>query len=432
MLSALKQLSVSSAPVPALGRVIAFRRQGGIAFGQLQDYSGTYQFCFQKTIAGEFFKDWCSKIKLGNWIKVFGTLGYSSTQEPTLFVKSFELIGTATKSFPDKFHGIEDVQTRYRKRYLDLALNSETKQIFNFRHKLLKRLRLWLNDENFVEIETPILSPIASGAQARPFSTHHQALDAELFLRIAPETYLKRAIAAGFTRVFEIGKSFRNEGIDPSHLQEFTSVEWYVAGWNYLQNLEFFNSLLISSIIGSPFYQGMEGNSFRISKGEETIDFPREPKILDYRTTFLEHTGQNCDDLEPKAADLLFKEKVRPNLQKPVYLIDYPAHLSPMAARKDEKTAAQWQFIVKGWEITKCYNELVDPVLQRQLLEEQLAQKATGDQETMGLEEDFLEAMEHGMPTMSGLGFGVDRLVALLTFQKSLKDVVLFPLMLTK
>jgi lysyl-tRNA synthetase class 2 len=253
---------------------------------------------------------------------------------------------------------------------------------------------------------------------AKPFTTHHNALGADLFLRIAPETYLKRAVAAGFDKVFEIGKNFRNEGIDPSHLQEFTSVEWYSAYNSSRDNLFLFMRLLD-----------------RIFDDLNKHNPWATMTVKSYREIFAEFTGgTNPDSLSPENADAIFKTKVRPNLTGAWVITDYPAHLSPMAARTpgDSNTADQWQFIVDGWEVVKCYTELTDPVLQRQLLEEQALAKAGGNEEAMALEEDFLECMEHGMPPMSGIGIGIDRLVCLITGQKTLRDVVLFPTLLKK
>jgi lysyl-tRNA synthetase class 2 len=404
------------------GRVVGYRRMGGVAFGQIVDQSGKIQFCFNKRdIALEYFKTWSEDIHLGDIIGIAGVMWTSSTGERTLNVtQSFKLLQRPVLSWPDKHTGIVDPEVRLRKRYLDCIVHPEVKEVFKIRHKVIQCLRDFLTYRDFTEIETPILTPQASGAQARPFITHHHALDSDFYLRIAPETYLKRAVAGGFDRVFEIGKQFRNEGIDPSHMQEFTTVEWYSAYSNYLDNLALFHDYIarLQMVVGNRgFLQNLN----------------IEPVKVLYRDLFHTKVGTYPDSHSATEADRLFKTLVRPTIIAPTYVLDYPAHMSPMAARKpdDNTTAEQWQFIVNGWEVVKCYTELTDPVLQRKLLEEQMAQRASGDAEAMMLEEDFLECMEHGMPPMSGLGLGIDRLVCLITEQTTLRDVVLFPTLRT-
>lgn len=413
-------------PVSIAGRVVSFRRQGGIAFGHLYDGHGTVQFAFQKKVIGDLIKDWSSQIKVGCHIGISGETWTTSTKEHSILVKEFKLLQDVWRPFPTEWFGIADEETKLRKRYLDCILNPETNQIFRKRSEMINRIRNFLVEEDFLEFETPVLSPQASGAAAAPFITHHNALDADLFLRIAPETYLKRAVGAGYGRVFEIGKQFRNEGVDPSHLQEFTSLEWYAAYHDYMDNLSLFEKMLSRGIL-------LQGFNMKMSYQGITLDFENCPRVK-YRDIFQEKASANPDGLDYKAADALFKEKVRPSIIQPTYVLDYPAHMSPMAARKkdDPKTVEQWQLIANGWELVKCYTELTDPILQRQLLNEQMQAKEKGDQEAMELEEGFLEAMEYGLPPMSGLGLGIDRLVCLLTNQTSLKNVVMFPTMLKR
>lgn len=407
--------------VSLAGRVTGFRRQGGIAFGHIVDNAGRIQFCFQKrlfTENPECFREWSDQIHLGCIVGISGETWNSSTGERTILVKDFRLLQRAVLSFPDKLNGLADPEVRLRKRYLDCAINPEVKEIFRVRSRIIASLRTFLGEHEFMEVETPVLCSQASGAQAKPFVTHHKALGADLFLRIAPETYLKRAVAAGFDNVFEIGKNFRNEGIDPSHLQEFTSVEWYAAYKSSLDNMAMFQKFLISLFC------------------DLKMDNPWvHARVVNYGEIFaLRTNGLNPDTMTPAEADTIFKTQVRPTLEGAWFVKNYPAHLSPMAARVpgDPNTADQWQFIVNGWELVKCYTELTDPVLQRQLLEDQARNRANGDEEAMALEEDFLECMEHGMPPMSGLGMGIDRLVCLITGQTSLRDVVLFPTLLRK
>lgn len=453
-------------PVALAGRVSSFRRQGGIAFGHLQCPSGKIQFCLQKkTLGEENFKLWTSQVKIGVHVGIAGSTWRSSTGEPTILVGGrknqdtgelepwescfsdgeeyspreygstlagrphpkmgaehcFRLLQNVWKGFPDKVNGVSDPEKRLRLRYLDLALDPQARELFLARSALISIIRDFLMESGFTEVETPTLVAQASGAMARPFVTHHNALESDLYLRIAPETYLKRAVAAGLGPVFEIGKQFRNEGIDPSHLQEFTSLEWYAPYFTYKDNLVLFRQLL--QRIGS-------STNIPASWAKKAWGWASSP-VLDYRGLFEGRTG-GLDTLSAQELDLLFKKEIRPTLIDPSVVIDYPAHLSPMAARKnnDPNTVEQWQFVVDGWELVKCYTELTDPVLQRHLLEQQALEKANGNEEAMGLEEDFLECMEYGIPPVSGLGLGVDRLVCLLAGKDSLRDVVLFPTLL--
>lgn len=460
------------------GRVLSFRRQGGIAFGHIQDQTGKIQFCFQKKILGEdLFKEWTSQVKIGVHVGLCGSTWRSSTGEPTIlvgayiafnpnsseeipgpFVSSwdnsedhwsevtnfgfggfggtragphpkagtkycFRLLQDVWRGFPDKINGIAEEEAKLRLRYLDCAINQDQRNLIQGRFALISSLRRTLEDQGFLEVETPVLASQASGAMATPFVTHHNALNSEMYLRIAPETYLKRAVGAGLGKVFEVGKQFRNEGIDPSHLQEFTSVEWYWPNADYLDNLRLFRYVL----------QAL-GGRIPLDWQKTMYTWAQAPE-MSYRAVFEQHTGVSPDTLTCQEADDLFKRQVRPNLKEPVFILDYPSHMSPMAARKpgDDSTAEQWQFIVDGWEVVKCYTELTNPVIQRQLLEAQQAEKNQGkNDEAMALEEDFLEAMEYGMPPMSGLGIGIDRLVCLLAGCDNLKDTVLFPMMLAR
>lgn len=411
--------------VQLAGRVVFYRKLGSVAFGKLDDRDGRVQFCFNKRETPERFKEWVKSVKMGDLVYISGRMWTSSTGEFTVMIDDdFKILRHSMHPFPNKHAGLVDPEVKLRKRYLDICLDPEVKNRFKVRSKIISVLRTCMEHRNFMEIETPVLVPNASGAQAKTFVTHHNALDADLHMRIAPETYLKRAVAAGFDRVFEIGKQFRNEGMDPSHLQEFTSIEWYAAHWDYKDNLWTFDHILKTLLANVPWennivtYQGID------------LDFSKIP-VRSYRDVCLDVGGFDPFELPCKEADDRFKADVRPKLIQPIYLIDYPAHMSPLAQRsEDGKTVEQWQLVVNGWELVKCYTELTDPVLQRKLLEEQMAARGAGDEEAMMLEEDFLECMEYGIPPCSGLGLGVDRLVALLTNQTSLRDVVLFPTVL--
>lgn len=409
--------------VQLAGRVVNYRRLGSIAFGKLEDRDGRIQFCFNRRETPEQFAEWEKLPKMGSIISISGKMWRSGTGEMTCLVnEDFQLLYNSSIPFPNKVDGLVDPQAKLRKRYLDICLDPDVKKVFQIRSRLISEFRNYLNENEFMEIETPILTAQASGAQARPFSTHHNAYNADLYLRIAPETYLKRALASSFDRVYEIGKNFRNEGIDPSHLQEFTSLEWYASYWNYIDNLNFFSGMLTRLLKVSGHQSGI------VDYQGQQFNFNNIP-VFSFREVFIKETGVDPMAISSaKEIDELFKARVRPKLIQPVYLKDYPAHMSPLAHRGPDGTfVEQWQLIVNGWELVKCYTELTDPTLQRKLLEEQMVERGNGDEEAMMLEEDFLECMEYGIPPCSGAGIGIDRLTALLTNQTTLRDVIMFP-----
>lgn len=418
--------------VTLAGRVVNFRHLGSIAFGKLVDQTEKIQFCFNKKENPEEFKSWVKAVKMGSIITIEGEMWTSTTGEKTVLVnRGFKILRDPMLPFPNKVDGIVDPELRLRKRYLDIVMNPEVKDVFKARSRVISALRQCLELHHFMEVETPILQTKASGAQARPFQTHHHAYDTDLFLRIAPETYLKRAVAASFDRVYEIGKNFRNEGIDPSHLQEFTSIEWYAAYWTYKDNLAMFQKMLPQLIRAAGISPWEEDGRLIVVHQGVALDFSN-PQVRSFAAVFEQYAGISPWSLSSaKEIDVMFKAKVRPHLVQPIYLTDYPAHMSPLAQRSaDGRTVEQWQLIANGWELVKCYTELTDPVLQRALLEEQMSERASGDDEAMMLEEDFLECMEYGMPPMSGLGFGIDRFIAMVKDQATLRDVVLFPTVL--
>jgi len=415
---------VDGTPVNIVGRVLSYRKQGGIAFGQICDDSDTkIQFAFNKKMISENnFKEWSSIPRIGDIVGIEGEMWTSQTGVRTVLVnRNCQLLQKTHVGFPDKWNGISNPEIIRRKRWLESAINPETRKLFRFRANLIKNIRHFLEDNRFMEVETPVLTPQASGAQASPFITHHNALDADFYLRIAPETYLKRMTGAGFDRVFEIGKQFRNEGIDPSHLQEFTSLEWYASYFEYTDNMDLFRGML--KYLAEKFSD--------VSGMSETLVAWSNAPVVQYREIFMKYTNCNPDDMSSKDADQMFKTSVRPNLIEPIFVIDYPSHMSPMAARhkQQQNTVQQFQFIVNGWELVKCYTELTDPVLQRELLEQQMQERLNGDDEAMMIEEDFIDCMEHGMPPQSGCGIGIDRMVCLLAGIENLRDVVFFPTM---
>jgi lysyl-tRNA synthetase class 2 len=433
------------------GRVVLWRVMGGRVFGHIQDQTGRVQVSLEKKALGaEVYTPWAKGVKLGDFIGVTGQMWTTNSGERTVAISDMTILTRAFRPMPDKWAGVSDTELRYRKRYLDLLVNPESRERFLTRTKVVSALRRFLDDNRFLEIETPILQGAASGAAARPFSTHHNALDRDFFLRISPETYLKRVVAGSFDRVYELGRNFRNEGVDSSHLQEFTMLEWYAAYWDYEDNIRFTQAMIQAAV------DAVQPDPVVSFQGTE-LDFGGEWPVIDYRDAVREHTGIDLhaihDLVELKAAikaadvpgagdvsdapsyaslvDLLYKRTVRPSLVQPCFLVHHPAELVPLARRSDEDGTRldMFQVVVHGWEIAKGYSELVDPFEQRARLEEQLELRAAGDDETMMMEDDFIEAMEHGMPPMSGVGIGIDRLVALLTDAPTLRDVVLFPQM---
>ncbi|MGP4113992.1 lysine--tRNA ligase [Streptomyces sp. 4N509B] len=431
------------------GRVVLWRTMGGLVFGHIHDRSGRIQISLRLDELGEEqFTEWSRDVKLGDFIGVSGEKYITRKGEPTLAVSELVVLNRPMRPLPDKWSGVNDPEVRYRRRYLDLIANEESRTRFRARSHLITEIRHYLDHLDFLEVETPILQQAASGAAARPFVTHHNALDEDFYLRIAPETYLKRAVAGGLDRVYEIGKLFRNEGMDPSHLQEFTSLEWYAAYWDYRDNMRVVRDLVLTvmeKVLGTTkvTYQGTE------------LDFGVEWPEIDYREAVYEHTGIDLTEIRdlpslrervlqvyqdsdiagaPSYAamvDTLYKRTVRPALIQPCFLMHHPVELSPLARRSDNDPSRvdMFQVVVNSWELVKAYSELVDPIDQSDRLAEQARMRDAGDEETMMFEMDFLEAMEYGMPPMSGLGIGIDRLMALLTDAPNLRDVVLFPAM---
>ena len=432
------------------GRVIALRWLGKLMFGRIYDINGEIQFSMSREELGEeqykFFK---ANVDMGDFVGITGELYQTTAGELTVKVSKYEILAKALRPLPEKFHGLTDTETRYRQRYLDIIANEETRRTMLMRFRAIQFIREFLNKNGFTEVETPILKTVSSGAAAKPFVTHHNALDTDLFLRIAPELPLKECIAAGFDRVYEIAKNFRNEGMDPMHLQEFTMMEWYCAYWDYNDNIDFswkFVQALIMELRGTLQieYQGIK------------LDFSKYEK-LDYTAKMSEIIGTDVlqfDDVEELKAvvvkrglfsaeeiaglkslfaviDYVFKNKIRKNIVQPTITFNYPTYTRPLARRnnKDSRRVDNFQLIAFGAELINAYSELVDPIEQRKSFNEQMANKAKGDEESVDLDEDFMLAMEHGMPPISGLGFGFERWMAMLADQPTLRDVILFPMM---
>ena len=438
--------------VRVCGRITFRRVMGKLSFFAIEDINARLQISISRNEVDEekyaFFK---SMVDIGDFIGIEGELYTTHTGEKTVRTHNYELLSKAILPLPEKYHGLTNLDQRYRERCMDLVSNEESRRVFLKRSKFLSFVRRFLEENGFTEVETPILQSAVCGASAKPFFTKHNALDKVCNLRIAPEVYLKQVIAGGFDRVFEVAKCFRNEGMDTSHLQEFTMVEWYASYWNFEDNIEFFSCFLREAI------KCVNDGNLTLEFRGHTLDFSKEFKRINYTEKINDILGFNVLDfsdanLLKKAVvktklfsmedfnecktvggviDYIYKRKIRENIIEPTILYNYPACLVPLARRNDEdnRRIDMFQILVCGDEICKAYSELVDPVVQREALEEQAKARLSGDDEAMELDEDFLRAMEHGMPPISGLGFGVDRLMCLLTNQESIRDVVLFPLM---
>ncbi len=432
------------------GRLALIREHGKICFADLKDGSGQFQVCFQEDELGEdsynlFLKD----VDIGDFIELEGELFKTRRGEKTLKVKKWRILSKAILPLPEKWHGLADIETRFRKRYLDLLSNKETREVFEKRSKIVTEIRRFLNKKDFLEVDTPILQNQAGGANAKPFVTHHNALDIDLFLRIAPELYLKRLIVGGFDRVYEVARCFRNEGIDHQHNPEFTQVEFYMAYKNYKDLMDLTEKLLkhvIESI----------QDDLKVDYQGQTIDFSGSYKRVTYREIVKKHAGIDLDnyetkkELKEKAKDLgievekewgkdkiideIFKEKVRPNIVGPTFVMDYPIELSPLAKKKKDNPnyTERFQLLVSGLEVCNAFSELNDPFDQEERFKKQQALRDQGDEEAQKLDKDFLEALKYGMPPTAGEGIGIDRLVSILTNKKNIKEVILFPTMRSK
>jgi len=444
----------NKANVTLSGRLMSFRSFGKLTFGHLQDDKGKIQICLMKGVLGKKDEELMNLLDIGDFIGVTGELFKTKHSEVTLLVSKLMFLGKAIRPLPEKWHGIQDQETKYRQRYLDMVMNPDAKKRFELRSKIIRKLREFYWEKGFMEIETPVLENVSSGAAAKPFTTHHNALDMDVYLRIAAgELWQKMAIIGGFEKTFEVARCFRNEGMDPSHLQEFTMIEHYAAYWNFEDNMKFTEEMfeyLMKEITGSTKVEVLDRNGKAV-----TVDFKTPWPRKDFRELIKIDCGidiqnyQTSDELlgaiKSKKIDIegaenlgygnlvdhLYKKVSRPKLIQPTFVVHHPADTKPLARRNDgnPRVCDSFQLIVNTWEIVNAYSELVDPADQRERLEVQARAKAAGDQEAMSMNEDYLEAMEHGMPPISGWGMGVDRLVTLLTKQDNLRDVVMFPLL---
>lgn len=431
-----------------VGRLTRIRLMGKACFANLKDESGDIQIYLKYDELGkekfEFFKKF---IDLGDFLEVKGILFKTHTGEITVLVKNLKLLTKTLRPLPEKWHGLKDVELRHRKRYLDLLANPQTKERFILRSKIINSIRDFLNKEGFLEVETPILQDLAGGALAKPFITHHNALDRDLYLRIAPELYLKKLIIGGFEKIYEIGKAFRNEGIDVTHNPEFTILELYYAYIDYQKLMEFTENLF-SNLIKKIFKKNefeYQGEIIKIKPPFKKITYSEAIKkftgIDIYKNSKVESLSQEIKKLKiknwnivgkstwPKLVDELFKEKVRENLIQPTFIINHPLELSPLAKKRENYPyeVERFQLYIGGLEIVNAFSELNDPLDQKERFEQQAKFKKAGDEEAMENDLEFIESLEYGMPPTAGLGIGIDRLTMLLTNQSSIREVIFFP-----
>jgi lysyl-tRNA synthetase class 2 len=427
--------------VRAAGRIVQRRGQGKAHFLDLWDWTGRVQVYLGKKEVGE--QGWAvvPELDLGDLIGVDGEFGLTRTGEPTIFVDRLTYLGKSLLPHPDKWGGMQDMEFRLRHRYLDLIYSPETLERSLKRIKIIRRIRSFLDEKGFCEVDTPTLHAIAGGAAARPFITHHNALDIDLFLRIALELHLKRLLVGGIEKVYEIGRVFRNEGVDARHNPEFTMLELYQAYANYETMMELTEGLIVACV-------QMLGGSMQLPYGEQTVDFTPPWKRAKYTDLFREHVGVAIDDdagvraaaektgfpTAGKHHDVLvhhlFEEKVEAHLVGPVFVCDYPASLCPLTKRCPDNPALAQRFelYIQKMELANAYTELNDPITQEKTFRDQVA--GLPEEESMAkMDEDFVRALKHGMPPAGGLGIGIDRLLMLLTNTQNIRDVILFPLL---
>lgn len=429
------------------GRIMSLRQHGGLVFSNIEDGSFEIQVLFKKNRMGEkSFQFFLDNFDIGDFIEVRGILFKTKKGEKTLEIADYKILAKSLLPLPEKWHGLKDVEERYRKRYLDLIFNPEVKQRFELRSRIIKEIRSFLGKQGFLEVETPILQPIYGGATAKPFKTHLNALDIDLYLRISLELYLKRLLVGGFEKVYEIGRCFRNEGIDRAHNPDFTMLEFYWAYADY-KDLMKFTEEMFAFVIKNLF------NKTIIEYEGKKLDFKAPYKRVEFNEIFRKYTKIKLDEIdinvlkkeakklgvETKAgkfeiADEIFKKVIRPKIEQPTFVIHYPAETFPLAKPLDKNPSksASFQFIAMGVELVKAFSELNDPVVQEQRFKEQEKIFKAGFKEAQRMDKDFIEALEYGMPPAAGFGMGIDRLTALLTDSHSLREVILFPTMKSK
>lgn len=447
-LSAFEELAVEKTPIILSGRLISKREHGALFFGDLKDESGQIQILLKKDDIGEeLFNKFLDTIDIGDIIEIKGTCFLTKRNEKTVLTEQFRILTKTIHPLPEKWHGIADVEDRYRKRYLDLIFNDDVRNKFYQRAHIIQAIRSFLISHNFLEVTTPTLQPLYGGASARPFKTHLNALDMTMFLRLAPELYLKRLLVGGIERVFEFAQCFRNEGIDREHAPEFSMLEFYASYTDIDWGMDFVETML--AFVARECF-----GSFEVKVGDNDIllkpkfsrirfdDLLRQTTSLDYVRNSIEDfiriareknvDIQGCVD-KSSIADELLKKLVRQTIIQPLFITHYPTDMLPLAKKsRDPAFTESFQLLFGGFEVVKAFGELNDPIDQRARFAQQEDKRAKGDEEAQQTDEDFLEALEYGMPPACGVGIGIDRLVTLLTNSHSLREVQLFPLMKNK
>ncbi len=426
------------------GRIVAMRVMGKASFARLRDSAGDYQIYIARDTVGDEQYSIFKKLDIGDIIGVAGTPFRTRSGELSLMVKSFVLLTKSLRPLPEKWHGLSDVELRYRQRYLDLIVNQQARQIVVTRSRVTTYLRSFLEGRGYLEVETPMMQPIPGGATAKPFETFHHALGRQLYLRIAPELYLKRLLVGGFDRIFEINRNFRNEGISTQHNPEFTMLEFYQAYSTYEDLMDLTEEMLCG--LAMELFGGL-----RFPYGEGEVDFTRPWRRKTVREALIEYAGLSEDAIDdrnsmfikaiecgldvPKDYSLgrlwmaLFDELVEKKLWGPIFIHKYPVEVSPLARRNedDPRVTDRFELYICGRETANAFTELTDPIDQRNRFEEQVRARANGDEEAHYLDEDFVRALEYGMPPAAGEGIGIDRLVMLMTNSPSIREVILFP-----
>jgi len=428
------------------GRIILKREHGKSTFCHIDDGTTRIQAYFKQDILGENgYKFFLDNFDVGDFIEVRGILFKTKTGERTIEVRNYKILAKSLLPLPEKWHGLKDIEERFRKRYLDLIFNPKIKEKFEIRSEIIKVIREFLEKEGFLEVETPILQPIYGGAKAKPFKTHIEALDLDLYLRISPELYLKRLIIGGFEKVYEIGKCFRNEGMDKSHNPDFTMLEFYWAYADYKDLMKLTEKLfeyLLKKITGKLKIK-YEGKEINFKSPWPRVEFNQiirkytKINLEEINLETLKGKAKNLDigiekgEQKAEIADKIYKKFCLPNLWQPTFVIHHPLGAFPLAKQLDEnpKQLANFQLVAGGWELINAFSELNDPLEQRRRFEEQEKSFKEGLEEAQRQDPDFLTALEHGMPPTAGFGMGIDRLVALLTDSHSLREVILFPTM---
>jgi len=446
-----EELEKETISVKTSGRIMTVRRMGGASFFHISDGKNRLQCYIRKDIVSE--KEWklFDLLDIGDIVGVSGRLFRTKTGELTILLETLTFLCKSFRPLPEKWHGLQDIEIRYRERYLDLMVNTEVRKIFDIRSQIVKEIRKFFDERGYVEVETPMMHVIPGGALARPFKTYHNALDLELYLRIAPELYLKRLLVGGYEKVYEINRNFRNEGISFEHNPEFTMLEFYETYKDYNDFMDLTEELLqrlANKILGKE----------EIEFNQNIISLKRPFKRIRYKDSLKDFIGlsletiNNPEELTKKAKDICTKEKaekitnygkafdalfdefVKPNLIQPTFVIDFPKEISPLAKSKPENPdeVERFELIIGGMEVANAFSELNDPFDQRERFQRQAELAGRGDEEAHRIDEDFLKALEYGMPPTAGEGIGIDRLTMLFTNKRSIKEVILFPLLKPK